>query len=76
MIVDRGEKYFKNIIGSREGKIDVYGVAHTFGLSAGRYHALKKLLCAGERGSKGVVQDLEEAITAIQREIEILKGEE
>lgn len=72
--VDRGLKYFKPIIGSRDGEIDCYGVAHTFNLTAGVYQAFKKMAFPGERGTKDKIQDLEEAITALQREVEILKG--
>lgn len=36
-------------------------------------HAVKKLLCCGERGVKDNVKDLQEAIDTIQRKIEILK---
>ena len=39
-------------------------------------HAVKKLLCCGERGVKDNVRDLQEAIDTIQRKIEILKGKE
>lgn len=70
--IDNGGKYFHKIIGERNGKIDIYGIAHTFGLTAGRYHAVKKILCAGKRGVKNEKQDLEEAIVALQREIEII----
>lgn len=72
--IDKGDKYLRPIIGAKNGKIDIYAVAHTFNLTAGLYHAIKKILCAGERGIKSQVQDLEEAITALQREIEILKS--
>lgn len=34
-------------------------------------HAIKKLLCPGQRGAKGVVQDLIEARQAIDRAIEL-----
>lgn len=37
-------------------------------------HAVKKLLCCGERGVKDNVKDLQEAIDTIQRKIEILQG--
>ena len=39
-------------------------------------HAVKKLLCCGERGVKDNVKDLQEAIDTIQRKIEILKVKE
>lgn len=37
-------------------------------------HAVKKLLCCGNRGVKDNVKDLQEAIDTIQRKIEILQG--
>lgn len=33
-------------------------------------HAVKKLLCAGQRGHKGRLQDLTEALIAVQRAID------
>ena len=38
-------------------------------------HAVKKLLCCGERGVKDNVKDLQEAIDTIQRKIEMLQGQ-
>ena len=38
-------------------------------------HAIKKLLFPGQRGSKGVVTDLVEAVAAIKRAIELEVGE-
>lgn len=50
--------------------IDVYKVLNAFGpLTPQRDHAIKKLLCAGTRGGKGIEQDLEEAIEAIRNEL-------
>jgi len=39
-------------------------------------HALKKLLYAGQRGHKGLVQDLREAVQAIERAIEMIEDGE
>jgi len=39
-------------------------------------HALKKLLYAGQRGHKGLVQDLREAGQAIERAIEMIEDGE
>jgi hypothetical protein len=39
-------------------------------------HALKKLLYAGQRGNKGLVQDLREAVQAIERAIEMIEDGE
>lgn len=40
-------------------------------------HAVKKLLCAGERGHKGRLQDLTEALICVQKAIDavLLRGE-
>ena len=39
-------------------------------------HAVKKLLFPGQRGSKGVVTDLVEAVAAIKRAIELEVGDD
>ncbi len=72
---DNGEKYWRRVVGVKDGKIDVYSVCHTFTLNAARSHAVKKILMAGKRGVKNEIQDIEESITALEREVEILKGE-
>lgn len=52
--------------------IDVYDVLTAFGITCpAQAHAIKKMLMPGERGHKSRVQDLEEAIVAIQRAIEL-----
>jgi len=52
--------------------VDVYDVLKAFGVSdPGTQHAVKKLLCAGERGEKSAQQDLTEALGSIQRAIEM-----
>ena len=57
-------------------EIDVYGVLDLFGV---KHHqtgqAIKKLLCPGERGSKGEIQDLQEAIKLIKQAIIKLERE-
>ena len=56
--------------------LDVYGVLDLFGV---KHHqtgqAIKKLLCPGERGSKGEIQDLQEAIKLIKQAIVKLERE-
>jgi hypothetical protein len=55
--------------------IDVYAVCELFGVndpSGARQHALKKLLCAGQRGAKSELQDLQEAADTISRRIQML----
>ena len=50
--------------------IDVYDVINAFAVRCpARQHAIKKLLCAGLRGNKNNVQDLREALGAIERAI-------
>lgn len=52
--------------------IDVYRVLTTFEIiDPGVQHAVKKLLFAGTRGSKDYITDLQEAISAIERSIEM-----
>lgn len=52
--------------------IDVYDVLTAFGVTCpATQHAIKKLLCAGTRGHKDAATDLAEALTAIQRAIEL-----
>jgi hypothetical protein len=74
---DNGKKYhheLKGVIGGN--KIDIYGVIETFGVKdASIQHAIKKLLCAGNRSKATKIQDLEEAVTAIVRGIEVLESE-
>ena len=65
-------KYLKEIKGSKDGKIDIYAVIETFGVTCpARQHALKKLLMPGVRGGKSCVDDLGEAADAIVRAIEL-----
>lgn len=52
--------------------IDVYDILKAFDVRCpARQHAIKKILCAGLRGTKGEAQDLEEAITALDRAAEL-----
>jgi ABC-type glycerol-3-phosphate transport system substrate-binding protein len=52
--------------------IDVYRVLIVFGVSdPGIQHAIKKLLFAGQRGTKDYQTDLKEAIQAIERSIKM-----
>ena len=69
-----GNKYIKDV--KRYEYIDVYRVLELYGVECHAIgHAVKKLLCAGERGAKSKEQDLREAIQAIARAIEMM-GEE
>ena len=57
------------------GTIDVYVICDLYVKDNSGYiqHAVKKLLCCGERGVKDNVKDLQEAIDTIQRKIEMLQ---
>ena len=53
-------------------EIDVYDILKAFGVTnPAVQHAIKKLLCAGDRGYKDKVQDLKEALASISRAIEL-----
>jgi hypothetical protein len=66
-------RYFKPVQGLNQ--IDVYKVLELFDVKSHSIgHAVKKLLCAGERGTKGERQDVLEAIAALQRHIDMLDG--
>lgn len=65
-------KYHRYIPRDTEGRSDVYDVLDAFEVRCpARQHAIKKLLCAGQRGNKAEAQDLAEALTAVQRAIEL-----
>lgn len=62
-------KYQRNIKGVT---VDVYDVLMAWGVTnPALQHAIKKLLQPGQRGAKGVVQDLTESIQALGRAIEL-----
>ena len=67
-------KYQKEFT-SMDGKVfsaDVYSVLAAFGVECpARQHAIKKLLMAGQRGSKGEVQDLDEALASVSRAVDM-----
>jgi len=76
-----GSKYHRTItqtIGDDVGLeivVDVYDVLRAFGVTnPAMQHAIKKLLCAGLRGSKSATQDLREAVVSIERAIELIGG--
>ena len=57
--------------------IDVYRVLDLFKVErASVAHAVKKLLCAGNRGAKNYVQDITEARDSLNRELEMLTEDE
>ena len=55
---------------------DVYDVLLAWNVTCpATQHAIKKLLCPGVRGHKGYTQDLQEALHAIYRAIELAPTE-
>ncbi len=78
---ESGKKYLKRIILIGKvisdgvyyyGHVDVYATLKAFNVTCpARAHAIKKLLCAGEREKGSTLQDLTEARDAITRAIEI-----
>jgi hypothetical protein len=69
---ESGNKYHRVLV-SLEGiqvTTDVYRFLLAFNVTdPGVQHAIKKLLMPGERGSKGYIDDLKEAIVAIDASI-------
>jgi hypothetical protein len=57
--------------------IDVYRVLVLFDVTDPcLQHAIKKLLCAGQRGAKGQQQDVQEAIASLVRYLEMQTEDE
>ena len=57
--------------------IDVYRVLDLFGVSNPCVqHAIKKLLCAGQRGAKDERKDIEEAVSSLVRCLEMKTEDE
>ncbi len=64
------DHYFKDV--SNLKHIDVYRVLILFGVTNPcLQHAIKKLLCAGQRGIKDQKQDVQEAIASLLRYLEM-----
>lgn len=69
------EHYFKDVTHLKT--IDVYRVLDLFGVSNPCIqHAVKKLLCSGQRGVKDTRQDVQEAITSLVRYLEMKTEDE
>ena len=67
--------YFKDVTHLKT--IDVYRVLDLFGVSNPCIqHAVKKLLCSGQRGVKDTRQDVQEAITSLVRYLEMQTEDE
>ena len=64
------EHYFKDVTHLKT--IDVYRVLDLFNVTNPCVqHAVKKLLCSGQRGVKDTRQDVQEAITSLVRCLEM-----
>lgn len=62
--------YFKNV--EHLKTIDVYRVLDLFNVDNHCIgHAIKKLLCSGQRGAKDKQQDVQEAISSLLRYLEM-----
>lgn len=73
-----GKKYLRTIRSATTPsisiEIDVYSVLEAFGVTCpARQHAIKKLLCCGNRGKGCEIQDLIGVDAAISRAIELQK---
>ncbi len=69
------EHYFKDVTHLKT--IDVYRVLDLFNVSNPCIqHAVKKLLCSGQRGVKDTRQDVQEAITSLVRCLEMQTEDE
>jgi len=72
-----GKKYLRTIhccYGTEECYVDVYAVLEAFQVTCpARQHAIKKLLCCGNRDKGTELQDLIGAEAAISRAIDLQK---
>lgn len=48
-------------------KIDIYRVCSLWNVNGPREHAVKKILCSGNRGNKDFIRDIDEAIDSLVR---------
>ena len=71
MILDKQyNHYYKDV--KAYDYIDVYRVLTLFDVdNPCLQHAIKKLLCAGQRGDKDSYQDIQEAIDSLKRYIDM-----
>jgi hypothetical protein len=55
--------------------VDVYDILTAYSVTnSADAHAIKKMLCPGQRGAKDGIQDRQEAIASLQRAIELEQG--
>lgn len=71
--VDCKHSHYKKDVSDLEF-VDVYRVLDLFEVKSHAVgHAIKKLLCSGERGAKSREQDIQEAIDSLNRELEMMR---
>lgn len=52
--------------------VDVYDILQAYEVTnPAVQHAIKKMLCAGKRGYKGDIKDIKEAISSLERAVEL-----
>lgn len=74
-LVNNHDHYFKDV--SNLKHIDIYRVLLLFAVTDPcLQHAVKKLLCAGNRGVKDELKDVQEAISSLTRYLEIKTEDE
>lgn len=78
ILAHEGKKYLREItdvITGLRAQVDVYAVLVAFNVTCpATAHAIKKLLCAGLRGKGDKRTDLEGALAAVQRALELAAG--
>lgn len=76
-MANKHRHYYKDVSNLEE--IDIYDVCNLFKVNDSSgciQHAIKKLLCAGQRGTKSTIQDYREAMDSIDRKIQLLEEEQ
>lgn len=64
--------YFKDVSFLKD--MDIYALCKVFGVkddSGAKHHAIKKIVCSGNRGAKDEIQDIQEAIDTLVRFIDL-----
>jgi len=67
--------YFKDV--SHLETLDVYRVIDLFQVvNPCHQHAIKKILCCGQRGAKDAAKDTQEAIDSLKRALEMMREDD
>ena len=67
--------YFKDV--SHLENVDVYRVIDLFQVvNPCHQHAIKKILCCGQRGAKDAAKDTQEAIDSLKRALEMMREDD